>query len=73
GRRGEGLGRLLLEERIRRARQDPAVERIVIHTSHRTRGFFEHMGFRAVGVEEDGIAPGLHAVDMVLPLNPRCA
>jgi GNAT superfamily N-acetyltransferase len=68
GRQGEGLGRLLLEERIRRVRRNPAVQRVVLRTSHRARGFFEKSGFRAVRVTGDGIAAGLDAVDMILPL-----
>ncbi|MEJ2503705.1 MAG: GNAT family N-acetyltransferase [Gemmatimonadota bacterium] len=63
-RQGEGLGRALLEHRIRAARADPAIDRIALHTSHRARGFFERLGFRATRVTPDGIAPGLDAVDM---------
>ena len=65
GRQGEGLGRRLLEERVRRAGEDPAVRRIRLSTSQRTRGFFEKLGFEAVAVEADGIASGLDRVEMV--------
>jgi GNAT superfamily N-acetyltransferase len=64
GRQGEGLGRRLLERRIAEAVADPAIDRLALHTSHRVRGFFERLGFRATGATQDGIAPGLHAVDM---------
>lgn len=67
-RQGEGWGRRLLEERIRRARNEPGVRRLVLTTSHRTRGFFERLGFEAREVEPDGIAPGLDRVVMVRAL-----
>ena len=62
----ERYGRLLLEERVRRATADPAVRRIRLSTSQRVRRFFEKLGFEAVEVEADGIAPGLDRVEMVL-------
>ena len=63
-RQGEGLGRLLVEARLDAVREDPDVSDIVLHTSHRVRGFYERLGFVAEGVVEDGLAPGLHRVDM---------
>ena len=68
-RQGEGLGRKLLEARLDRARADADYRRVVITTSHRTRGFFEKIGFEARQVTPDGIAPGLHRVDMTLELG----
>lgn len=68
-RQGEGWGRVLLEERLAWARKARGVRRVVLSTSQRTRGFFERLGFHAVRVERDGIAPGLDAVEMTLELS----
>lgn len=68
-RQGEGLGRWLLEERLAWAARERGVRRVAVHTSQRTRGFFERSGFRVVRVAPDGIAPGLDAVDMVLEMG----
>lgn len=67
-RQGEGWGRLLTKRRLEWARTQPGVRRVALRTSQRTRGFYERMGFRAVLVISDGIAPGLDAVDMILTL-----
>ena len=63
-RQGEGWGRRLLEERVRRAGSQPGVRRLILTTSQRTRGFFERLGFRVRDVVPDGIAPGLDRVEM---------
>ena len=68
-RQGEGLGRRLLEERLRRARRDPAVECVTLRTSHRVRGFFARLGFVEMRGTPDGIAPGLHEVEMAVELR----
>lgn len=65
-RQGEGVGRVLLLERLARVRRDPDVAMVALHTSHRVRGFYERLGFSAERVVEDGLAPGLHRVDMRL-------
>jgi ribosomal protein S18 acetylase RimI-like enzyme len=68
-RQGEGIGRALLLERLRRVRLDPEVAMVALHTSHRVRGFYERLGFVAERVIEDGLAPGLHRVDMRLVVD----
>jgi ribosomal protein S18 acetylase RimI-like enzyme len=56
---GEGLGKRLLVERLRRLAADPAVRRIVLETSQHTAGFFERLGFVVTEVDPDGFAPGI--------------
>lgn len=65
---GEGLGRLLVEERLRRIRLDPTVREIALNTSQLTVGFYETFGFAVERVEPDGYAPGLDRCDMRLVL-----
>lgn len=58
-RRGQGIGRRLLIERIDRARVDAAVSAVALNTSQHTRGFYERFGFVTERVVPDGYAPGL--------------
>jgi predicted GNAT family N-acyltransferase len=67
---GSGLGRQLLEERVRLALADPAVRRVRLSTSQRTRAFFEKLGFYAVELIPDGIGPGLDRVEMIMHRRP---
>ena len=71
-RHGTGLGRLLLDARLERARAG-AVDEIALHTSQHTRGFYERRGFRTERVVPDGYAPGLDRCDMRLRLRERVA
>lgn len=70
-RQGEGLGQRLGELRLEWARGKKGLRRVAAHTSQRTQGFFERLGFRPIHVAPDGIAPGLDAVAMVLDLPPH--
>lgn len=65
---GTGLGRVLTEARLARARSDPAVRVVALDTSQHTRGFYERFGFRTVSVTPNGYGPGLHRCDMRLVL-----
>jgi GNAT superfamily N-acetyltransferase len=68
-RHGEGYGRSLANLRIERIREDLGVAEIALNTSQHTVSFYERLGFRAVGVETDGYAPGLDRVEMVMRLR----
>ena len=61
---GRGIGRSLTQLRIERSLRDARVRDIFLHTSQHTAGFYERLGFTAIGVLEDGYAPGLHRCDM---------
>jgi GNAT superfamily N-acetyltransferase len=67
---GEGLGRLLVEERLRRIRLEGNVREVALNTSQHTVGFYETFGFVVERVEPDGYAPGLDRCDMRLVLAP---
>lgn len=69
-RHGTGLGRLLLEARLERARADAPLEVVALDTSQHTLGFYERRGFRTERVTPDGYAPGLDRCDMRLFLTP---
>jgi ribosomal protein S18 acetylase RimI-like enzyme len=56
---GKGLGRLLLQERLRRLTDMPDAERVVLHTSGETIGFYRRQGFRIVEHVPDDYRPGL--------------
>ena len=63
---GEGLGRLLVEERLRRIRRDGTILEVALNTSQHTVGFYELFGFVVQRVEPDGYAPGLDRCEMRL-------
>ena len=67
-RQGEGLGRSLLEVRIAAVERDARCRSIRLETTEDTAGFFEKMGFEVVAIREDGLGPGLRAVEMKLLL-----
>ena len=62
-----GLGRDFLNARLALLRQAGA-GRVQVHTSQRSRAFFERCGFSAFRVVPDGFAPGIDRVDLDLPL-----
>ncbi len=66
----QGVGRLLLAERIGRARAMPGIAVIRLNTSQHTTGFYARFGFELRGVLRDGYAPGLDRCDMELVLMP---
>ena len=58
---GQGLGRLLLEETIRRARLLPSMEQInltVIATNNAAKRQYEKLGFRPFALEKNAIKDG---------------
>lgn len=66
---GLGLGRALLNLRIDALREDSRVGHVELNTSQHTVAFYEGLGFRTVGVEPDGYAPGLDRCEMRLDLT----
>jgi ribosomal protein S18 acetylase RimI-like enzyme len=65
---GRGAGQALAQLRIDRVRTDGRVRAIALETSQLTSPFYERLGFRTLGVERDGYAPGLDRVSMRLEL-----
>lgn len=63
-----GLGKLLLEYRIRQFRQIYPDASLFLDTTQFTYTFFEKFGFETLNITEDFYAPGMHRYDMVL--NP---
>jgi ribosomal protein S18 acetylase RimI-like enzyme len=66
---GRGVGRLLLEERLRHIHEDGRFTAVLMNTSQYTLGFFEKYGFETERVIPDGYAPGLHRYELRLRLN----
>jgi ribosomal protein S18 acetylase RimI-like enzyme len=63
---GLGWGRLLTLARLRHLVEMPAVEKVVLHTSHATARFYRKIGFREVNVVPNGYCEGLDRQDMEL-------
>ena len=66
---GEGLGRLLTEERLRRIEKEPAVLSVFLGTSQHTAGFYERLGFVVEARIPDGYGPGIDRCDMRFRLD----
>ena len=64
----QGIGSLLLRERLQRIAGDGRALEVVLDTSQHSRGFFERHGFRVVCIQTDGYGPGLDRCDMRLRL-----
>jgi GNAT superfamily N-acetyltransferase len=62
---GKGLGRALLEERVKLAASLPGVAAIVCATSQHTEAFYFKKGFTRKSIVPHGWAPGLHRIEMV--------
>lgn len=65
---GQGLGRRLIEARLKTARSIPGVTRVRLDTSQYTTAFYARFGFETVSVDRDGYASGLDRCEMVLRL-----
>jgi len=61
---GRGLGRLLLEARIRALEADEAIQALRLETIPDTVGFFRHLGFEVEREEPNGYGPGLPRVEL---------
>ena len=63
---GTGLGRVLTEFRIAKAREIFGPLPLFISTSQHTQGFYEKFGFRLTRHEKDGFGPGIDICEMIL-------
>ena len=63
-----GVGRELLQLRLSRLRSN-GVSAVRVRTSPRSRGFFEHLGFRVVQVVPRGFTPEIDLVELRLALR----
>jgi GNAT superfamily N-acetyltransferase len=68
-RHGQGLGTLLLRERLRRIAQEGVAREVRLDTSQRSRPFFERFGFETRSCVLDGYGPGLDRYDMRLVIE----
>lgn len=66
---GHGIGRLLLNERLRHIHEDGSFDSVIMNTSQHTVGFFEKYGFATERVISGGYAPGLHRYELRLALG----
>ncbi len=67
-RHGSGLGRMLAEYRLQAIEASGDFEEAELFTTPQVAPFFAKFGFKTVGVETDGFAPGMDKVQMVCPL-----
>lgn len=68
---GRGLGRILLEARIRALEAGGDIDTLRLETIPATVGFFRHMGFEVMLEEPDGYGPGLPRVELRRSIHPR--
>ena len=66
GHHREGIGTLLLRERLTRVREEPGVDAVHLDTGQHTRIYYERAGFRVLREIRDGYVPGYHRYDMRL-------
>ena len=64
-----GLGRFLLNERLRRVRAESSAVVVVVNTSQHSCGFFAKIGFATRRVVRDGFCPGIDLHEMRLPMT----
>jgi len=64
---GRGLGRVMLERAVAIVREAQGRE-LHIATSHKSEAFFAKFGAIETGRITDGWGPGMHRVDLVLPV-----
>ena len=62
----QGLGRILLEARLRLLSAMPQINAIYLNTSQHSAGFFERSGFTITRTILDGHAPGIDLYEMKL-------
>jgi len=67
-RHGQGLGTVLLQERLRRIADEGVARHVVLDTSQLSRTFFVRFGFVTTSTVPDGYGPGLDRYDMRLAL-----
>ncbi|MGW0518871.1 MULTISPECIES: GNAT family N-acetyltransferase [unclassified Crossiella] len=62
----QGLGRALLEARLRMIAADPDAVAVTLSTSQHSTGFFEHLGFRVAKIVPQGFAEHIDQYDLRL-------
>ena len=65
---GSGLGRFLLQERLRIVRQDGRATLARVRTTSAVKGFFEHLGFKVVRNGLPGVVQEVPLVELTLAL-----
>lgn len=65
----QGLGRFLLETRLRHMTEVGQVRWVLLNTSQHTQGFYEKYGFRLLRKIPNGYGDGLDRCEMRLELN----
>lgn len=66
---GAGVGRAIMRRVLERG-QTKDLSRLEIAASHKSQGFFAKFGARTLTTLEDGWGPGMHRVDMEIPMSP---
>ena len=67
---GGGVGRIIMAEVLRQAEASGA-QWVDIAASHKSAAFFARFGARELGQVPDGWGPGMHRIDMELPVTSR--
>ncbi len=65
----QGLGRLLVEERLRKIRKDGRSRWVRVRTIAAVQGFFQHLGFRLVRDGLRGVVEAVPLVELLLALE----
>ena len=60
----QGWGEKLTLFRLARLQETWPAHPVALHTSQKTQGFYEKLGFRPVSTQKDAYGPGLDRVDM---------
>ncbi len=68
-RHGQGLGKMLTEQRLLRIKKDPRFREARMGTSQHTSGFYKKFGFALTFVKENAYGPNLHHCEMTLDLG----
>jgi N-acetylglutamate synthase-like GNAT family acetyltransferase len=62
----EGVGRLLLNERLKMIRQNEHVKSVRVRTTSSVQGFFERAGFKVVTESVTGVVDEMPLVELTL-------
>ena len=64
---GRGIGSGIMR-RVSQAAREREMQTVNIAASHKSAPFFAKFGAEAMATTEDGWGPGMHRVDMLLPV-----
>lgn len=65
----QGLGRYLTMYRLREISRQNGPQLVRMDTTQHSSAFYEKLGFRVIGVKQDGYAPGLDRVELMKKLE----